>query len=94
MGRTHQERTLEDRIEGNVVVNESFVNYYICPQCKNMNRLIDHAKTQIGKPFIIECGSSVGQQLVITETDLSSLFILKESPSPAVARALKKSLYH
>jgi len=89
MGRTLQDRTLEERIEGNIVVNEGFINYYTCPQCKNMTRLIDYTKTQLGEPFYIECGSSAGQQLVITETELSKLFILKESPSPAVARALK-----
>jgi hypothetical protein len=89
MGNSLREKSLEDRIEGNIVVNEGFINFYTCPQCKNMNRLIDYAKTQIGQPFYIECGSSVGQQLVVTETEISKLFILKESPPTAVARALK-----
>ncbi len=88
MGKTLQERTLEERIEGNIVVNEGVVNYYNCPQCKNMRRLIDFTQTQIGEPFYIECGSSAGKQLVMTETDISKLFIIKESPPRAVSRAL------
>jgi len=89
MGRSFQAKTLEERIEGDTIDNEAFINYYNCPQCKNMKRLIDHAKTKMGEPFLIECGSFAGQQLVITESDISKLFILKESPPTAVARALK-----
>ena len=89
MGRTLKSVSLEDRIEGNIIVNEGYINYYTCPQCRNMTRLIDHAKTPIGQAFYIECGPSAGEQLVVTEIDISKLFILKESPSAAVARALK-----
>lgn len=89
MGRTLKAISLEDRIEGNIVVNEGFVNYYKCPQCVNMSRLIDYNKTPIGQPFYLECGSSAGQQMVVTESDISKLFILKETPPAAVARALK-----
>lgn len=89
MGQTLKAHSLEDRIEGNIVVNEGYINYYTCPQCVNMTRLIDHAKTPIGQPFYIECGSSAGQQLVVTETTIAKLFIFTESPPAAVARALK-----
>ena len=89
MGQTLKAHSLEDRIEGNIVVNEGYLNYYLCSQCRNMSRLIDSAKTPIGQPFYIECGSSAGQQLVVVESNIAKLFILKESPSPAVARALK-----
>lgn len=88
MGNTQQLYTLEERIEGRTIGNEGVLNYYVCPQCKNLKRLIDFDETKIGEPFYIECGSSAGDQLIVTETGINKLYILKESPSPAVARAL------
>ena len=88
MGKTQQIYTLEERIEGKNIVNEGVLNYYTCPQCKNMKRLIDFGQTKIGEPFYIECGDSAGEQLVITETDINKLYIIKESPPRAVARVL------
>ena len=88
MGRTEQIYTLEERIEGKTVVNESVLNYYTCPQCTNMKRLVDFRQTEIGTPFFIECGDLAGEQLVITETYIDKLYILKESPPAAVERIL------
>jgi hypothetical protein len=89
MGRTLQQMSLGERVSGNIVVNEGVVNFYTCPQCKNMKRLVDFTETRIGEPFYIECGCSAGQQLIVTETNICKLFVLKESPPPTVARALK-----
>ena len=89
MGNSLSENTLEQRIDGHVIINEGVINYYICPQCKNMKRILDFNRTRIGEPFTLECGDSVGDQLVLTETKISKLFTLKESPPAAVARALK-----
>jgi len=89
MGQTSKTYSLEDRINGKAVLNDNVVNFYLCPQCKNMRRLVDSAKTAMGQPFYIEHGTSAGQQLIITETNLSKLFFIKESPPAAVSRALK-----
>lgn len=89
MGKTLQAQSLEERIEGNIAVNEGVVNFYTCPQCKNIKRLIDFGRTKIGDAFHIECGSSAGQQLIMAEATISKLFILRESPPDAVARALE-----
>jgi len=88
MGRTQQIYTLEERIEGKNIINEGVLNYYACPQCKNMKRLIDFKQTGIGQPFYIECGESAGEQLVITEAKIDKLFIIKESPPLTVERVL------
>lgn len=86
MGRTQQIYTLEERIEGKKIINETVLNYYTCPQCKNVKRLIDFNQTKIGEPFFIECGESAGQQLIITETAIEKLFILNE----AIPRTVEK----
>lgn len=89
MGQTQQIYTLEERIEGKNIVNQGVLNYYTCPQCKNMKRLVDFDETKIGEPFHIECGNSAGEQLIITEASIDKLFILKESPPLIVQRVLK-----
>ncbi len=89
MGKSNENNSLEDRIEGNVIINDGVVNYYICSQCKNMRRILDFNQTKIGEPFHLECGNSAGNELILTETDISKLYTFKESPSAAVARALK-----
>ena len=88
MGKTQQIYTLEERIEGKHIENENILNYYSCPQCKNMKRLIDFRYTQIGQPFYIECGDAAGEQLVITEASIDKLFILNESPPDVIKRLL------
>jgi hypothetical protein len=88
MGNTLKEKSLEDRIERNIIINEAVVNYHSCPQCKNMKRIFDSAKNQVGNPFYIECGNYAGSQLVITESKINHISIIKESPPPAVTRAL------
>lgn len=88
MGRTFKEHSLEERINGTASTNANVANYYVCPQCTNMKRILDISNTRMGKPFYIECGQSAGNQLVLTESDISKLYIIKESPPPAVKRAM------
>lgn len=93
MGKTQDSYTLEERIEGSFDINESLINIYICPQCKNMKRLIDFSKTnksnEISKPFTIECGIMAGEKLIVTKSVLNALYMIKESPPPCVAKLLK-----
>ena len=89
MAQTQEIYTLEERIEGKNIINDGVLNYYTCPQCKNMKRLIDFRKTKIGQPFYIECGDSAGEQLIITEASIDKLYILKESPPATVKRVLE-----
>lgn len=89
MGKSEKENSLDDRIDGHVIINEGVVNYYICPQCRNMKRILDFNRTKIGEPFSLECGDSAGTELILTETNIAKLFMIKESPPAAVARALK-----
>ena len=88
MGKTQQIFTLEERIEGNITINESVLNYYTCPQCKNVKRLIDFKKNKINEPFYIECGNLAGQRLIITETPISKLYIIQENPPKSVAKLI------
>jgi len=89
MGRTQQIYTLEERIEGKNVINETILNYYTCPQCNNAKRLLDFRETKIGEPFFIERGELAGEQLVITETAIEKLFILNEKIPPVIEKLLK-----
>ena len=88
MGNTLKSKTLEERILGKIPTNESVANFYLCSQCRNMKRLFDSAKHKIGTPFYIECGSSVGEQLILKEDKINKLFVIPESPPAAVSRAL------
>jgi hypothetical protein len=89
MGQAQREYSLEDRIEnGKSIVNETLINYYVCSQCKNMKRLVNFSKTKVGDPFYIECGSHAGDKLVITESKINKLYIIKESPPKTVSKIL------
>ncbi len=88
MGTSQQVYSLEERIEGNTIINENVVNFYSCPQCKNMKRLLDFKTNEIGKPFFIECGSRAGCQLIVTQECLAKLYIIKETPPKTVAKIL------
>lgn len=93
MGRTQQIYTLEERIEGKNIVNETVLNYYTCPQCKNIKRIVDFDQAEIGKPFVVECGDLVGEQLVITETPIEKLFILNEDIPRTVEKVMQSSTF-
>lgn len=46
-----------------------------CAQCRNLGRLIDFKRETIGKPFLIECGKLVGQQMIVHRQPFSKLTI-------------------
>lgn len=72
----------------------SMINFYICPQCINMKRLVDFSKTRIGQPFEIECGEKKGSQMIINETPLSKLYLMYEKISKPATMAINNRLLH
>lgn len=58
--------SIEDMLEKNCEAHTLF-NYYICPQCKNLRRLIDFAETGPNIPFALQCGSKAGSLLYYEE---------------------------
>jgi len=78
---------IEDKINNNSTT-DIMLNYYVCPQCKNMKRIVDFSKTKIGEPFLIECGDLVGKQMIIKEYDVSKLYLIKEDIPRSVNKIL------
>lgn len=68
--------------------NERYCNYYVCAQCKNMKRLLDFEKTELGKPFLIECGNRAGDELIIIKDKISKLYVLKDLKPETVMRTI------
>ena len=52
----------------------SISNFYVCPQCRNMRRLLDCNGKDVGKPFRIEHGSLTGSELILIETEVPKLY--------------------
>lgn len=46
---------------------------YSCPQCRNLDRLVDLQSYSEGQPFLIETGSDVGKSLTLSSTPLDLL---------------------
>lgn len=59
---------------------------FTCAQCKNMRRLIDFRHGGVDKPFQVECGSHVGNKLVVSSTDVSTPFLIWDGESAQRAR--------
>ncbi len=66
----------------------TMVNYYVCPQCKNMKRIIDFSVTKNGQPFFIECGERAGSQLVYTRSSIKNLYMVHENMPLTVQKVL------
>lgn len=66
---------------------------FACAQCKNFRRLIDFRLGGVERPFQIECGASVGKNLVISGTDISSPFLTWDDDSARRARSYVQQ-YH
>ena len=79
--------SVDDILEATTQINTMF-NFYICPQCKNMRRIIDFSFTRNGDPFYIECGERAGSRLVYTRTSIKNLYLVKEKSPLIVQRAL------
>jgi hypothetical protein len=88
MGKTLS-LSVEDILEkGNAC--DSLANFYLCPQCKNMKRIIDltgNKRTKPGEPFILECGEKAGASLYYEEKDISRLYLIKEKEPASVKKA-------
>lgn len=93
MGKTMVHYTLEERINGKHIINEGVMNYYMCPQCKNMTRLMDFNKDKIGIPFYIEVGEYVGEQMVIVETKINNIYMIEESMPNTIKKILSSSAF-
>ncbi len=78
--------SIADILEKKSDISDSMINYYVCPQCKNMKRLIDFKKTKEGEPFILECGEKAGSSLYYEEKDIS-LYLIKEKEPKSVKKA-------
>lgn len=59
--------------------------YHACPQCRNIDRLVDLRHHPIGTPFLVEYGSHVGKSLILNEFPLTELTLKKGHPTPMMA---------
>jgi hypothetical protein len=66
---------------------DSMSNLYICPQCKNMRRLIDFSKTKAGEPFLLECGEKAGTSLIYNEKNIGNTYLKYEKEPLAIKKA-------
>jgi hypothetical protein len=66
---------------------DSMSNLYICPQCKNMRRLIDFSKIKAGEPFLLECGEKAGTSLVYTNKSIGNTYLKYEKEPLAISKA-------
>src|SRR5665647_311403 len=60
--------SIDDILEKNV---NPLVNYYVCPQCRNMKRLIDFNETKPNDAFPLQCGKKVGYLLYYEEKPIN-----------------------
>jgi len=59
---------------------------FACAQCKNLRRLIDFRFDTINKPFKIECGNYAGKSLIVSNTEISTPYIIWDNDSAQRAR--------
>jgi hypothetical protein len=74
--------SIEELLEGDIP--DPMVNFYICPQCKNMKRIMEFSsikKTLPHEPFMIECGNKAGQQLYYDMIHVPFLSIISKDVS-------------
>ena len=71
-------------------VCDSMMNFYVCPLCKNMKRIIEFSgskRTNPEEPFLLECGEKAGQSLVYEEKNVNYLYLQLEDLPFSVKRA-------
>lgn len=83
--------SIEDLLEQKANTCDSLINFYICPQCKNMKRIIDFYKIKAKDPFVIECGDKAGTYLSYDKFDISNLYLILDKKLP---HSVKKVLNH
>lgn len=79
--------SIDDILEKKSSLCDSMFNYYICPQCKNMRRIIDFSKTGPDTSFILECGEKAGSSLYYNRVNISQLYLVLEKEPKSVKKA-------
>ena len=82
--------SIDELLNNPPTISDTLVNFYVCPQCKNMRRLIDFSgskRTNSNEPFLLECGEKAGNSLYYEEKSVSALHMVLESPPFSVKRA-------
>ena len=59
---------------------------FACAQCKNLRRLIDFRLGGVERPFQIECGESVGKNLIVSSSEITAPFISWDEDSARRAK--------
>lgn len=80
--------SIDEILEKKSNISDTLINYYICPQCKNMKRLIDFSELNKDNSFVLEFGEKTGEILCYDEKDIS-LYMLKESEPNSVKKAYR-----
>ena len=70
--------SIEEMLNKKSDISDTLINYYICPQCKNMRRLIDFSKLNKNKSFMLEYGEKADSYLYYQESSVS-LYMKKEN---------------
>ena len=65
---------------------------FSCPQCRNMERLVDFRKYPVGTPFLIESGQEAGERLIITDMPATHLSLKFEQESNSFPIAGTRSM--
>lgn len=86
MGKSLQ-MNIDEILNKSPTISDSMINFYVCPQCKNMKRLIDFTTITKDEPFILECGEKAGTSLCYEERNITSLYLIKEAQPHSVKRA-------
>lgn len=79
--------SIEDILERKKDICDSLINFYICPQCKNMRRLIDFTKTRVSEPFLIECGQYAGNSFICKKQIVNNTYLNFEKEPLAISKA-------
>ena len=82
--------SIEDILEKKSTTCDSLINFYVCPQCKNMKRIIEfHGSKRVraNEPFMLECGENAGSSLYYQEVPITRLNVVKECTPYSVKRA-------
>ena len=79
--------SIDDILERKKDICDSLINFYICPQCKNMRRLIDFTKTRASEPFLIECGEYAGSSFICKKQSVNKTYLNYEKEPLAVKKA-------
>ena len=66
---------------------------FACSQCRNLSRIIDFRLGGVERPFQIKCGNSIGQNFIVSSTDVSAPFLEWDNDSARRAKVFVQQ-YH